>query len=101
MQYEQKLSHPRMMEMNPLIPAPPMRLGITSRYVSVEESSMLMAFSPFSAAPKSAGRSRYASGPATTSTPYPSMSLSFILSAMHPMTATIMPRPSLRRIDCQ
>ncbi len=60
--------------------------GITSLYVSVLESSTFMAFSPCSAAPIRFGKSRYASGPTTTSTLWLSIKSDFALSAIHPNT---------------
>ncbi len=76
---------------------PPIRDGITSRYVSVVLSSTLIAFSPFSTAANRFGRSIYASGPATRSTPYSLISVSRTRSAIQPITPTIGLRPAWRR----
>ena len=85
MQYEQNLLQPRIIDTKPSIDLP-MRAGITSLYVSVLDSFMFIAFSPFSTAPTRFGKSRYESGPATKSILCLSRSSSCIRSAIQPIT---------------
>ena len=66
----------------------PIRAGITSLYVSVVESSTLIALAPASTEETKFGKSRYESGPATKSTPKLFINSSFIRSAMQPITPT-------------
>src|SRR5690606_34691539 len=91
-QKEHMLSQPRMMEINAVTPLVFRRTGLISAYVSSRDSNTLTAREPSSTCSMRLGRSRYASGPTTTSTNFSSSrNLDFRRSAMHPKTPTTIP----------